>query len=65
MPLGEGGSTPSESEGKDVEKGKTINGLSLLAKLGIDLGVSPVDHQTLDNQESLLDISYNKRNLFH
>ena len=55
MPLGEGGSTPSESEGKDVEKGKTINGLSLLEKLGIDLGVSPVDHQTLDNQESLLD----------
>ena len=55
MPLGEEGSTPNESKGKYAENERTINGLSLLAKLGIDLGVSSVDHQTPDNQESLLD----------
>ena len=55
MPLGEEGSTQNDSKDKFSENGRTINGIGLLAKLGIDLGVSPVDHQTLDKQESLLD----------
>lgn len=58
LPLGEGDSTQSGSSDKNANAVKT-NGLNLLSKLGIDLGidlgVSSVDQQSPASQESLLE----------